>query len=287
MDSINKNVVVTGVSTGIGRGTAAVLVKKGWHVFGSVRKKADGDIVIKELGEKFTPLIFDVEDDGAILAAAGQVRKSLGGKTLDGLVNNAGSSYTDPLLVQSVEDFRKQINVNLVGMFAVTRAFAPLLGADPSLTGNKGRIINLSSVGGRMGPPFLGAYSAAKHGVEGFSESLRRELQLIGIDVIIIAPGSVATPIWDKAEALPLAHLKGTIWERPFKTFIDWMVENGRKGLSSEAIGEVIASALTVSKPKTRYVLAKGKFFNVTMPSLLPSRLVDRLIGKQVGLLPK
>lgn len=172
-------------------------------------------------------------------------------------------------------------------MFAVTRAFAPLLGADPSLTGNKGRIVNLSSVGGRMGPPFLGAYSAAKHGVEGFSESIRRELQMIGIDVIIIAPGSVTTSIWDKAEALPLDHLKGIIWEQPFKTFVNWMIENGRKGLAPEKIGEVIASALTVSKPKTRYVLAQRKFFNVTMPSLLPSRVVDHLMGKQIGLLLK
>ena len=172
-------------------------------------------------------------------------------------------------------------------MFAVTRAFAPLLGADPALTGAKGRIINVSSVGGRIRPQILGAYVAAKHGVEGFSESLRRELQLVGIDVIIVAPGSVATAIWDKAEALPLDHVASTIWDKPYRTFIKWMVENGRKGLTPEQVGEVIATALIAAKPKTRYEAVKAKFANATLPSLLPKRTLDRAIGKQLGLLPK
>ena len=282
-----KSVVVTGVSTGIGRGAAAVLVKQGWRVFGSVRKEADGRALKGELGEAFTPLVFDVEDNDAILAAAEDLRSHLAGRTLDGLVNNAGSSFTDPLLVQSVADFRKQIEINLVGVFAVTRAFAPLLGADPTLAGTKGRIVNISSVGGRMGVPFLGAYVAAKHGVEGFSASLRRELQLIGIDVIIVGPGSVATAIWDKAEALSLDHLAGTIWDRPFRNFTDHMIKTGRKGLAPEQVGEVIATALTVSKPKARYAVVQGKFMNSTLPSMLPSRMVDRLVGKQLGLLRK
>jgi NAD(P)-dependent dehydrogenase (short-subunit alcohol dehydrogenase family) len=282
-----KSVVITGVSTGIGRGAASVLVKNGWRVFGSVRKEADGRALKTELGEAFKPLVFDVEDNDAILAAAEDVRSHLAGRTLDGLVNNAGSSFTDPLLVQSVADFRKQIEINLVGTFAVTRAFAPLLGADPSLAGDKGRIVNISSVGGKMGPPFLGAYAAAKHGVEGLSESLRRELQLIGIDVIIVGPGSVATAIWDKAEALSLDHLAGTIWDKPFRAFTDYMIKNGRKGLAPEQVGEVIATALTISSPRTRYAVVKGKFLNSTLPSMLSSRTVDRLIGRQLGLLPK
>lgn len=282
-----KNVVVTGVSTGIGYGTTAVLISKGWHVFGSVRNEADGHKLKTKFGKAFTPLIFDVQDNTAILVAAEQVRQHLAGQTLDGLVNNAGSSFPDPLLVQSVADFRNQIDINLVGMFAVTRAFAPLLGADSGLTGNKGRIVNLSSVGGKMGVPFLGAYAAAKHGVEGFSEALRRELQLIGIDVILIAPGSVNTAIWDKAEKISFTHVEGTIWDKPFRTFAKWMIENGRKGLTSGQVGEIIATALTVAKPRARYDAVKGKFMNATLPQLLPSRTVDRMIGKQLGLLPK
>ena len=192
-----------------------------------------------------------------------------------------------PLLVQSVADFRKQIEVNLVGMFAVTRAFAPLLGAEPALAGPKGRIVNISSVGGKIGPPFLGAYAAAKHGVEGFSESLRRELQLVGIDVIIIGPGSVATPTWDKAEAAPADDLAGTIWERPFRTFRDAMIRDGRKGLAPQRIGEVVRTALTAAKPRARYTSVQGKLLNFTVPTTLPSRLVDRLIGGQLGLSQK
>ncbi len=281
-----KYAMVTGISTGIGRGVVTVLADRGWHVFGSVRQQADAQSLKQELSDRFTPLVFDVEDDAAIIGAAEQVREQLAGRTLDGLVNNAGSSFSDPLLVQSVADFRRQIEVNLVGMFAVTRAFAPLVGADPALTGPKGRIVNLSSVGGRMGPPFLGAYAASKHGVEGFSESLRRELLLVGIDVVIVAPGSVATAIWDKAEALRLDHIDGTIWEKPYRTFLHWMVETGRKGLTPEQVAEVIATALIAPKPKTRYDPVKGKLANATLPSLLPRRFIDRLMGRQFGLSP-
>ena len=280
-----KNVVVTGVSTGIGRGIASVMAKNGWRVFGSVRKDVDAHALQAELGDAFIPLVFDVENDDAIIAASVTVRAGLAGRTLDGLVNNAGIALSGPLLVQTVADFRKQIEVNLVGMFAVTRAFAPLLGADPALAGPKGRIVNISSVGGKIGPPFLGAYAAAKHGVEGFSESLRRELLLVGIDVIIVGPGSVATPIWDKAEAAPSTHLAGTIWERPFQTFTDYMLKDGRKGLAPERIGEVVRTALTVAKPQARYAPVPRKLLNWTVPMTLPSRVVDRLISKQLGLL--
>lgn len=282
-----KTVVVTGVSTGIGKGIASVMVKNGWRVFGSVRKDADAQALQAELGEAFTPLVFDVEDNDAIIAASVEVRARLAGRTLDGLVNNAGIALSDPLLVQTVADFRKQIEVNLVGMFAVTRAFAPLLGADPAVAGPRGRIINISSVAGKIGPPFLGAYAAAKHGVEGFSESLRRELQLLGIDVVIIGPGSVATPIWDKVEAVPSTRLAGTVWERPFRAFTDYMLKDGRKGLAPERIGEVVRTALTVAKPRARYAPVPGKLLNWIVPTTLPSRVVDRLIGGQLGLSQK
>ena len=282
-----QSVVVTGVSTGIGLGAASVLVRRGWRVFGSVRKEADARAVKRDLGEAFTPLVFDVQDEAAVLAAADEVGRSLAGETLGGLVNNAGASFSDPLLVQSVADFRRQIEINLVCVFSVTRAFAPLLGADLTRRGEKGRIVNISSVGGRMGPPFLGAYAAAKHGLEGFSESLRRELQLVGIDVIVVGPGSVKTAIWDKAEATSLDHLAGTIWDKPFRGFTAWMIENGRKGLEPEQVGEVIATALTAKQPKTRYPAVKGGFLEATLPGLLPRRTLDRVMGRQLGLLPQ
>jgi NAD(P)-dependent dehydrogenase (short-subunit alcohol dehydrogenase family) len=149
--------VVTGVSTGIGWGMVKVLVEKGVHVFGSVRKAEDAQRLQGEFGvERFTPLLFDVTDEGAVQAAAEQVRVRLDGRTLLDLVNNAGIGLGGPLLHQSAAEFRQQLEVNLVGPFVVTQAFAPLLGADASLSGKPGRIVNMSSVAGKVGYPFLG-----------------------------------------------------------------------------------------------------------------------------------
>jgi len=282
-----KNAVVTGVSTGIGAGITKVLIDAGWCVFGSVRKEADARAAVERYGSSFVPLVFDVVDEAGVIAAAATVKSKLCGRVLDGLVNNAGVALSDPMLVQSTEDFRKQIEVNLVGPFIVTKAFAPLLGAREGAGPAKGRIVNMSSVGGQICPPFLGAYAAAKHGLEGMSGSLRRELQIFGVDVILVGPGSVATPIWDKAQETPGDHLAGTVWSAPFRKFTDYMVAEGRKGYKPEVIGKVVLEALTTAKPKARYAPVPGKFANWTMPTILPARVVDRLIGKQVGLLPK
>src|SRR5919108_313280 len=173
-----KSVVVTGVSTGIGWGIVKVLLQKGFRVFGSVRKTQDAERLSEEFGENFVPLIFDVTDEAAVQAGARQVREQLKGETLFGLVNNAGIAVPAPLIHQDTDDFRHQLEVNLVSVLIVTKAFVPLLGSDRSLRGKPGRIINISSVSGKVGYPFLGAYAASKHGLEGFSESLRRELML-------------------------------------------------------------------------------------------------------------
>lgn len=285
-----RNAVVTGVSTGIGAGIAAELIKAGWHVFGSVRKEADAAAARRRFGQAFTPLLFDTTDEVAIGAAVDIVKVALAGERLDGLVNNAGIALSAPLLVQASDDFRRQIEVNLIGPFLVTKAFAPLLGAIEGATGAKGRIVNISSVGGRLAAPFLGAYVASKHALEGLSDSLRRELQIFGVDVIVVGPGSVATPIWDKAEADEMAgadRLSGTLWAKPFKAFTDYLVKDGRKGLSPEAVGDVVVEALTAAKPKARYAPVPGKFMNWVVPTNMPKRMLDGVIGKQLGLLPK
>ncbi|HWY25598.1 MAG TPA: SDR family NAD(P)-dependent oxidoreductase, partial [Nevskia sp.] len=181
-----RSVVVTGVSTGIGRATATLLAAKGFRVFGSVRKAQDAAALAQALGAAFEPLVFDVTDEAAVPAAAQAVRARLEGQTLAGLVNNAGIAVAGPFSHLPVAEFRKQLEVNLVGPMIVTQAFLPLLGTDPSLNGPKGRIVNISSVGGKIGAPFLGPYVTSKHGLEGFSESLRRELMHYGIDVIMV-----------------------------------------------------------------------------------------------------
>ena len=193
------SVVVTGSSTGIGWGTAKVLIAHGFRVFGSVRKTADAERLAAEFGDRFVPLLFDVTDQAAVKAAAAQVRAALAGEKLAGLVNNAGVAVAGPLLELPIEEFRHQIDVNLTGVVIATQAFTPLVGTDRTLKGDPGRIVNISSVGGKNAVPFLAPYAASKFALEGLSESLRRELLPFGIDVIIVAPCAVATPIWNKA----------------------------------------------------------------------------------------
>jgi NAD(P)-dependent dehydrogenase (short-subunit alcohol dehydrogenase family) len=195
-----RSVVVTGTSTGIGWGTAKVLIARGFRVFGSVRKKVDAERLAAEFGPAFVPLVFDVTDEDAVGLAAARVGDVLAGEKLFGLVNNAGIAVAGPLLELPLGDFRQQIDTNLIGVVIATKAFGPLLGTDRTLKGPPGRIVNISSVGGKNAMPFLAPYAASKFALEGLSEGLRRELLAFGIDVIVVAPGAVATPIWAKAE---------------------------------------------------------------------------------------
>jgi NAD(P)-dependent dehydrogenase (short-subunit alcohol dehydrogenase family) len=283
---MNKAIVVTGTSTGIGWGIADVLIRKGLHVFGTVRSKADGERLQSEFGSAFIPLVVDVTDQSSIKLAVERVSGILGRSKLAGLINNAGIAIVGPLLHLPLGDFRRQLEVNLTAPFQVTQAFAPLLGADRTRVGEAGRIVNISSVGGKMGVPFLGAYVASKHGLEGMSESLRRELLIYGIDVILIEPGSVNTAIWDKAETEDYASYRQTDYVSILETFRKAFIEDGRKGLAPADIGELVYSALTTPKPSVSYTVLRQKFTKWTLPNLLPKRIVDRLIGRRLGLLP-
>ena len=280
-----KSIVVTGASTGIGWGCTKVLTQKGFHVFGSVRKQADADRLSAAFGATVTPLVFDVTDVQAVAAGALDVRARLAGATLAGLVNNAGIANPGPLLHVDIAYFRQQLEVNVTGQLNVTQAFAPLLGASPETrTKTPGRIAMMSSVGGKVGMPFVGPYNTSKFALEGLSESLRRELMLYGVDVIVIAPGAIATPIWDKADALDLSPYEKTPYGPIVAKVKGYMTEMGRKGLAPERIGEVVHAALTAPKPKTRYIVTPDPLQN-WMSNNLPKRLVDRTIAKQLGLI--
>jgi len=276
-------VLVTGVSTGIGRAVAQAFTRRGWRVFGSVRTSEAGNRVQRELG--VMPLVFDVRDEQEIDAAVKEVRRCLGNGKLGGLVNNAGVAIAGPLILQPASDFIKQFETNLLGPFLVTKAFAPLLGTDRSRTGSPGRIVNISSVEGKIALPFLGAYAASKHGLEGMSESLRRELMLYGIDVIIVAPGSVATPIWEKAEAVDLGPYRNSDYADVMQACRNYMFHKGRKKLAPSDIGELVFKALISRRPKIRYAVVADAFRNWILPRILPKRLVDRAIARAIGLL--
>jgi NAD(P)-dependent dehydrogenase (short-subunit alcohol dehydrogenase family) len=281
-----RSVVVTGASTGIGYATAKTLIATGFRVFGSVRNKADAERVSKELGVNFAPLIFDITDEQAVKNAASQVRAALAGEALAGLVNNAGISVPGPVLEIPIADFRRQLEINVVGQVIVLQAFAPMLGADPSLKGPPGRIVMISSVAGKRSLPFAGPYSASKHAIEGLSESLRRELMLFGIDVIVIGPGPIKTPIWEKGEKADLARFGNTPYFEPMKKLRGGMQAMGAAGLPAEDVAQLILHALTARKPWTRYTITPGHASRMLI-SFLPKRMQDRMIAKRLGLQPK
>ena len=261
-----------------------MLIRQGVHVFGSVRKPEDAARLSAEFRDGFTSLQFDVTDTRAIAAAVDIVKKRLSGATLLGLVNNAGISVFGPLMHIPLEELRTQLEVNLVSVLGVTQAFIPLLGADRSLKGGPGRIVNMGSVGGKIAAPFLGPYAASKFALEGLSESLRRELMLFGIDVIVIGPGAVATPIWDKAEREDTSRFDKTEYAAPLRKFGDWFLKEGRKGYPPERVGEAVWRALSSARPRVRYPVVPHAFRGWVMPRLLPKRVIDRIIGGSIGL---
>jgi NAD(P)-dependent dehydrogenase (short-subunit alcohol dehydrogenase family) len=285
-----RSVVVTGASTGIGWAVAKVLTQRGFHVFGSIRKPADAERLVAAFGPAVTPLVFDVTDEAAVRAAARTVEAALDGRPLAGLVNNAGIAVAGPLLHLPIDEWRKQLEVNLTGVVIATQAFAPLVGARKPAAGRPpsekpGRIVNIGSVGGRNANPFMAPYCATKFGLEGLSESLRRELLPFGVDVIVVAPGAVATPIWDKADETDTAAYADTVYAPALDRLRSYMLSIGKSGLPPERIGEAVHTALTTAKPKVRYTITPQPM-QMLMADLLPKRTLDRIVGKRLGLLP-
>jgi NAD(P)-dependent dehydrogenase (short-subunit alcohol dehydrogenase family) len=177
------------------------------------------------------------------------------------------------------------MDVNVIGPIISTQAFGPLLGSDPSLKGPKGRIVMISSVAGKIGNPLTAPYAASKHAIEGLSESLRREMMLFGIDVIIIAPGPVKTPIWSKAEEVDISPYRNSPFFRALERMRKFMLQLGESGLPAQTIAERIADALTSASPKVRYEITPDPMRRLMM-GVLPKRMVDKIIARRIGLMP-
>src|ERR1700693_2117064 len=281
----NKDVVVTGVSSGIGWGATKVLVAKGFRVFGSVRKQADADRLQKDFGNGFVPLIMDVTDADAVHQAAQKVGSMIGDRNLVGLVNNAGIVVSGPLLYLKPSEYRRQLDVNMISPLVVIQAFASLLGTDKKKQGPSGRIVNISSTVAKVAIPLLGAYSSSKSGLEGMSDALRRELMVFGIEVVIIEPGTVNTAMDDKGEKEDLSEFKQTEYWKAVQNFQKFIVAEARNyGLSPETLGEAVHRALSTAKPKARYAVVPQRFKNWTLPRLIPVRMLDAGLAKALGL---
>lgn len=278
-----KTIVITGVSTGIGKATSEELVRRGYTVFGSVRKQEDAQRLQEALGPQFTPLLFDCTDEDAIGTAVAQVKEAVGDAGLYALINNAGIVIPGPLMFTPLEDFRAQFEVNLFGLLDVTQQFLPLLGAKTDAQHPPGRIINISSVSGKIAYPFMGGYAATKHALEAMSDALRRELMLYGIDVILIEPGTTRTPIKDKYKD-QMEQYAQTDYGAMFAGLEKQLNERERTGLPVEKVVEAICKALESEHPKTRYAVPRKLLMGWLIPRWLPDRWLDRFVANRLGL---
>lgn len=278
-----KSIMITGISTGIGRGTLDYFVSKGFHVYGSVRSTKDANRLKRIYKDKLTTIIFDVTKLAQLKKAAAFIKKDLNDSNLLALVNNAGTSFPGPLLKQSVKDFEKQIDINLNGAFRVIKYFAPLCGAEKNNNYKKGVIFNISSLSGKIGMPGLGAYTASKHGLEGLSQSLRRELLRYGVDVVIIGPGPIKSEIFNKVDKKFLESLKKSDYAKAAK-LIPKRNKNALKiAFPAIEVGKLIFNALHNPNRKTRYTITPNKMMYWTVPMTISDRMLDRMIQKRSG----
>jgi NAD(P)-dependent dehydrogenase (short-subunit alcohol dehydrogenase family) len=278
-----KNIVITGASTGIGYATTKACINKGYRVLGSVRKEKDAERLQAKFGEQFIPLIFDVTDETAVAAGAAKAQELIGDSGIHTLINNAGIAIGGPMMHVPLADMRRQLEVNVIGLLATTQAFLPLLGSQKNCPHPPGRSINISSVAGKITHPFMGPYCASKHAVEAVSDALRIELQLYGIDVVVLGPGVVKTPIWSKAEDFDLSKYEQTDYAASGARVKKFMLKMSNMGYEQSDFGQMILKIIETRQAKARYPLVYGKFRNWTVPRLIPTRTLNRIIGKKLG----
>jgi NAD(P)-dependent dehydrogenase (short-subunit alcohol dehydrogenase family) len=260
-----RTALVTGASTGIGRATALELARRGWAVLAGMRRPA-------ELGPGITPVQLDITSRDDVAA--------LGGRPLDALVNNAGIAVTGPLEYLPLDELREQLEVNTVGQLAVTQACLPALRAA------RGRIVNVSSISGRVAFPTYGPYAASKFALEALSDSLRRELRGSGVDVVVVEPGGVMTPIWERGlsradalwQAMPaVAHAQ---YGRLYDAMRAVSEKAAQEGEPAEALAAVLADILEARRPRARYVFGRGARIEAALVRVVPDRVFDALLAR-------
>jgi NAD(P)-dependent dehydrogenase (short-subunit alcohol dehydrogenase family) len=279
-----KSVVVTGSSSGIGRACALALDRNGFRVFAGVRKSADGDALRTVASESLTPVHIDVTDSASIAAMAEVVAAEVGDAGLGGLVNNAGTTLTCPIEYLALDDFRRQLEVNLVGPLAVTQALLALLRK------GQGRVVNVTSGAGKAGVPLMAPYVAAKHGLEGLSDVMRLEFRQLGVHVAVIEPGFISTAMRGKLEldndaivhALPDQGRRR--YGRQLNAVAASISKHAAQGSDPAVVAADVLHALTSAKPRTRYPSGAGAKRMLFMRRILPDRRFDRVMLRAAGL---
>ncbi len=277
---MQKVVLITGASSGIGAATTRALIEHGFTVVATVRKAADEIQLINLYKDKIKVVQLDVTDFSAIEKLPEILLNKFNIQHLHGLINNAGVALAAPFANQDFFEVQKIIQINVLAVMKITQVLIPLLIRDS-------RIVNISSVAGKSAAPFLAVYAASKHAIEGFSEALRKEMLLLGVKVIVVAPGSVKTPIWQKSFAAIKDLYKHTIFAESFGRFIKFALNEEKNALAVNQVSALIIKALTLKDPKVRYSPIPRKLINWYLPKLLPTKIYDHLTAKALGLRPK
>ncbi|HET9154554.1 MAG TPA: SDR family oxidoreductase [Solirubrobacterales bacterium] len=277
-----RSVLVTGASTGIGRATALRLDSAGWKVFAGVRREEDGDSLRAAASDRLAPVILDVTDAEQIAAAAQRIESESGGG-LHGLVNNAGVAVPGPLETVPLEDLRHQLEVNLVAYVAVTQAMLP------QIRRAEGRLVFLSSIGGRIAFPFGGAYHASKFATEAIGDVFRQELRPWGLKVSIVEPGSIDTPIWErgqrKAEDVEAkAPRTNLLYGAALEKFRKVIEDTAERGIPPERVAKAISHALESKRPRARYLVGLDAKVQARLQPLVPTSVFDRIVARQLNL---
>jgi NAD(P)-dependent dehydrogenase (short-subunit alcohol dehydrogenase family) len=277
---MSGGVLITGASTGIGEATALKLDASGFRVFAGVRKPEDRERLQSKASDRLRVIQpLDVTDQDSITRAAAQVESELQGEPLKGIVNNAGIATGGPLEAIELDDLRSTLEVNSIAPVAVAQAFLPMLRR------SKGRIVNISSIGGRVAQPFAGPYVTSKHALEAINDVLRLELIEWGIDVIAIEPGTIATPIWEKGSSQAeevlgkMAPRMIELYGKRLEKFSKVLERQTKRGAPPEKVAEAVEKALTSGRPRTRYLVGDA-YALLALKTLLPTRLLDRVFYK-------
>jgi NAD(P)-dependent dehydrogenase (short-subunit alcohol dehydrogenase family) len=278
--AVVQSVLITGASTGIGRACTLHMDRQGWRVFAGVRKEEDAASLREAGSERMSPLILDVTDAGQIAAAAARIGEEVGEAGLDGLVNNAGIAVTGPLEALPIDDFRRQVEVNLTAHVAVTQAMLP------AIRTARGRVVFITSIGGLMAFPMFGAYHAAKFGLEAVGDVFRQELRPWGISVSVVEPGSIDTPIWERGQQEADALLtripadQGELYSKSIAAFRKVAEQTAARGISPEKVARAIEHALSARRPRTRYLVGLDAKVQARLRHVIPTRLLDRLVAR-------
>jgi NAD(P)-dependent dehydrogenase (short-subunit alcohol dehydrogenase family) len=281
-----RAVVITGASTGIGRACALTLDDLGFHVFAGVRREEDGQALRRAASDRLVPVRIDVTDAASIAGARDLVAARVGSAGLAGLVNNAGTSLPCPVEYLPPERFRQQLEVNLTGHLVVIQTLLPLLRA------GRGRIVNVSSVGGRIGGPLMASYVAAKHAMEGLSDTLRLELGWLGMHVAVIEPGLISTAMGAKLRHDTEATLRSlpedgrSRYRGPLRAMALTISREAASGSPPEVVARAVVHALTSPRPRTRYPVGAGARRLLLLRRVLPDRWMDRLFLRAIGVRP-